>query len=145
VNRVFFSVIFVFLVLGSLAVLQATRQTTAAVLMPSELSSQQAERLKRIRVGGRVVEPIDYQLQPSFDLKFNITDPPNKDGGASWNGIVPVRYKGLKPDMFAAGRDVIVEGEFKDGAIEAKTLLTQCPSKYEPPDPNSLVTKDKKS
>jgi cytochrome c-type biogenesis protein CcmE len=33
--------------------------------------------------------------------------------------------------MFAADRDVIVEGKVEGGVFHAKTLLTTCPSKYE--------------
>ncbi|HLX06201.1 MAG TPA: cytochrome c maturation protein CcmE, partial [Candidatus Binatus sp.] len=38
-----------------------------------------------------------------------------------------------KPDMFAPGRDVIVEGKLgPDGAIAATQVMTSCPSKYKP-------------
>jgi cytochrome c-type biogenesis protein CcmE len=41
-----------------------------------------------------------------------------------------------KPDMFAANRDVIVEGSLApDGSIEARQVLTSCPSKYVPKQP----------
>jgi cytochrome c-type biogenesis protein CcmE len=41
-----------------------------------------------------------------------------------------------KPDMFAANRDVIVEGSLAaDGTIEARQVLTSCPSKYVPKQP----------
>jgi cytochrome c-type biogenesis protein CcmE len=43
-----------------------------------------------------------------------------------------VEYTGVVPDMFAEGRDVIVEGEYIDGVLQAKTVMTSCPSKYEP-------------
>ena len=42
-----------------------------------------------------------------------------------------MRYNGILPDMFAADRDVIVEGKVEGGVFQAKTLLTTCPSKYE--------------
>jgi cytochrome c-type biogenesis protein CcmE len=45
--------------------------------------------------------------------------------------MLPVRYNGVLPDMFAADRDVIVEGKVEGGVFHAKTLLTTCPSKYE--------------
>ena len=44
---------------------------------------------------------------------------------------LPVVYKGIKPDMFRDGAEVIVEGKLgADGTFEAKTLLLKCPSKY---------------
>jgi cytochrome c-type biogenesis protein CcmE len=45
---------------------------------------------------------------------------------------VPVAYRGILPDMFAAGREVVVEGRYGDGSLAARQILTSCPSKYEP-------------
>jgi cytochrome c-type biogenesis protein CcmE len=45
---------------------------------------------------------------------------------------IPVRYKGVKPDMFQTGVDVIVEGRIgHDGVLAASVLMTSCPSKYQ--------------
>ncbi len=50
---------------------------------------------------------------------------------------VPVRYQGILPDMFAEGRDVIVEGRYShENILEAKTIMTSCPSKYEAEKPD---------
>jgi cytochrome c-type biogenesis protein CcmE len=45
---------------------------------------------------------------------------------------VPVSYKGILPDMFAEGREVVVEGRYVDGGLTARQIMTSCPSKYEP-------------
>ena len=43
-----------------------------------------------------------------------------------------MRYKGVKPDMFQTGVDVIVEGRIgHDGVLAASVLMTSCPSKYQ--------------
>ncbi|NLG69748.1 MAG: cytochrome c maturation protein CcmE [Firmicutes bacterium] len=44
-----------------------------------------------------------------------------------------VRYQGTRPDGLEDGRTVIVEGRLSpDGrAVEASTLMVQCPSRYE--------------
>jgi cytochrome c-type biogenesis protein CcmE len=34
--------------------------------------------------------------------------------------------------MFAEGREVVVEGRWKDGTLTARQIMTSCPSKYEP-------------
>jgi cytochrome c-type biogenesis protein CcmE len=44
---------------------------------------------------------------------------------------VPVAYRGIKPDMFAAGREVVVEGTYDGGTLAARQVMTSCPSKYE--------------
>ncbi|MFN8545446.1 MAG: cytochrome c maturation protein CcmE [Candidatus Binatia bacterium] len=45
---------------------------------------------------------------------------------------VPVRYKGILPDMFAESREVVVEGRYTGTDLAAKQIMTSCPSKYEP-------------
>ena len=64
-------------------------------------------------------------------LRFRIRD---RDGSES----VPVVYSGVVPDPFREGREVIVEGELREGTFVAErdSLVTKCPSKF---------TKDTKS
>lgn len=45
---------------------------------------------------------------------------------------VPVAYRGILPDMFSEGREVVVEGKYGEGKLAAKQIMTSCPSKYEP-------------
>jgi len=81
-----------------------------------------------LRVAGRVKPgSIDYDAK-SLRLRFHLaafsdTDRPEMS--------VPVSFTGIKPDMFADGRDVIVEGRYTSGVLEASQVLTSCPSKYE--------------
>lgn len=131
-GRIFVSLVVFFIVVGSVLVYQATQGTSSLVLLPSELVSKaHASGISRIRVGGKVVDPIDYQTEPSFILRFRVSDP------AGGELTVPVEYRGLKPDMFQAGRDVLIDGDFESGVIQAAKLQTQCPSKYEPAVPGA--------
>lgn len=132
-GRIFITLVSLFVVVGGVLVFQATRGTSSLVLLPSELVAKAAANdLPRIRIGGRVADPISYQTEPKIVLIFNITDP--KGGDAT----VPVVYEGLKPDMFAAGRDVLIDGDFVGGSVLAAKLQTQCPSKYEPVVPGAM-------
>ena len=47
---------------------------------------------------------------------------------------VRVVYKGSVPDLFRSGRDVVVDGKLQGGVFVAvpNTLVTKCPSKYQP-------------
>ena len=45
---------------------------------------------------------------------------------------IPVSYRGILPDMFAEGREVVVEGRYEGGGLAARQIMTSCPSKYEP-------------
>ena len=43
-----------------------------------------------------------------------------------------VDYKGVVPDTFKDGAEVIVEGSvLSDGSFKARVLMTKCPSKYQ--------------
>jgi cytochrome c-type biogenesis protein CcmE len=58
------------------------------------------------------------------DLAFDLA---RQDG----SGPIPVAYKGILPDMFAEGREVVVEGNYAATGLTAKQIMTSCPSKYE--------------
>lgn len=45
--------------------------------------------------------------------------------------VVWVEYKGVVPDTFKPGAEVIVEGGMGQDSFLAKSLMTKCPSKYE--------------
>jgi cytochrome c-type biogenesis protein CcmE len=53
-------------------------------------------------------------------------------GPEAMGETMPVAFTGIVPDMFAEGRDVIIEGRFVDGTLQAQQIMTSCPSKYEP-------------
>jgi cytochrome c-type biogenesis protein CcmE len=78
---------------------------------------------------GRVVAPATGDAHAAGGLRFVLKDV--KGGKAT---RVPVIYTGTVPDLFRAGREVVVEGTLRDGAFVAKpgTLSTKCPSKYAP-------------
>ncbi|MCO6429428.1 MAG: cytochrome c maturation protein CcmE [Deltaproteobacteria bacterium] len=138
-NKVFLSLVFGFAVIGAIVVFQATKTTASLVLLPSDLEESSGQTFKRIRVAGRVADSaIDYKTDPSAELKFSIVNPPtHQNEPLDPSGPVPVVYKGLRPDMFAVGRDVIIDGDFQDGVLQANRLNTQCPSKYEPASPDN--------
>ena len=91
-------------------------------------------------VAGRVkAGNIDWDPN-SLTLKFEIVPIPDVDNGAVKPVVAsdPVSFHVIcagepKPDMFAPGRDVIVEGKLgADGTIAATQVMTSCPSKYKP-------------
>ena len=77
-----------------------------------------------IKVKGKVVNgSISRDPNDRLDVSFRIEE--NK-------ATLPVTYKGVTPDMFEDGREVVVEGTLdKSGVFHANTLMTSCPSKYE--------------
>jgi cytochrome c-type biogenesis protein CcmE len=118
---------------GIFLVVQATSTQTSVVISPSELViNNKGQTLERLRVAGKVSDklPINYQHEPYAELSFGIENP-----GLGSAEVLAVSYRGVRPDMFAVGRDIIMDGDYLEDRFQAATLLTQCPSKYEPPKP----------
>jgi len=109
------------------------RETSAYYLTIQEFIPKRDEYGNMpLRVAGRV-QPgsIDYDAK-TLRLNFQLAGFPDPKSSAPAPDLaVPVAFTGIKPDMFADGRDVIVEGRYTDGVLQAKQVLTSCPSKYE--------------
>ena len=96
----------------------------AYFLNVSEASAKRPAQLVKARLFG-TVSPQNL-ARDSGNLFFHLVD---KDDLAK---TIPVQYKGLVPDSFKAGAEVIVEGSMNAlGQFVAKTLMTKCPSKYQ--------------
>ena len=142
--RFFIGVGLIALAIGYL-IFSSIRTTSEYYLTVSEVAARQAELGgQAIRVAGRV-KPGNIAWDPnSLTLKFEIAPIPDIDAsGAPVKPVSvvasdPVSFRVIaagepKPDMFAPGRDVIVEGKLgADGAIAATQVMTSCPSKYKP-------------
>jgi cytochrome c-type biogenesis protein CcmE len=124
-------------------IFSSIRTTSEYYLTVPEMAARQSELGgQSIRVAGRV-KPGNIGWDPnSLTLKFEIAPIPDVDAtGAPVRPVVasdPISFRVIsagepKPDMFAPGRDVIVEGKLgPDGAIAATQVMTSCPSKYKP-------------
>lgn len=109
----------------------AKKVLTVADLLQQEKESEGVISLRRIRLGARVAsDQISVTTQPERKVSFPVMDMHQPEAGS-----IPVVYLGSMPDTLREGRDVILEGDFINGVFNAMVLNTQCPSKYEPPDP----------
>ena len=59
------------------------------------------------------------------ELRFDLARQDDTSG-------IPVSYRGIMPDMFSEGREVVVEGRYDGHGLAARQIMTSCPSKYEP-------------
>jgi cytochrome c-type biogenesis protein CcmE len=117
------------LVLGPVGYLMASsiKDTGMYYLTPTELatklSADSTFRDVGVKVGARVV-PGSIERDPGGrEYAFRVTD------GAR---TFPVVYRGLAPDTFTDGVDVVVEGRMgRDGTFRATSLLAKCASRYE--------------
>lgn len=118
-------------IVGAIAYLMyaGIRETSSYYLTVPEFVAKRHEvGASALRLAGRVAPgSIDWDAK-TLQLKFALGTFPNAQ---TVGETVPVAFTGIKPDMFADGRDVIVEGRYEGGVIQAKQVLTSCPSKYE--------------
>lgn len=76
-----------------------------------------------IKMGARVVPGTIKREAGGREHTFIVTDGARE---------VPVIYRGIAPDTFTDGVDVVVEGRMgQDGTFHATTLLAKCASRYE--------------
>ena len=79
---------------------------------------------ENVRLNGQVASGSVEKESGGLKLRFTIID-----GEES----LPVIYKGIVPDAFKAGNDVVIEGYLSpQGIFQANSILTKCPSKYVP-------------
>ncbi len=117
------------LVLGTAGYLMASsiEDTATYYLTPTELAGKVASnprfRNTGVKVGARVVSGTIVRDPSGRSLTFRMTD------GAQTYAVL---YRGVAPDTFTDGVDVVVEGRLdRDGTFQATTLLAKCASRYE--------------
>jgi cytochrome c-type biogenesis protein CcmE len=93
---------------------------------PSLRPSTLAGHTGNVSLTGYVLKPVTGDAHGS-GLHFRLRD-------VKGTATVPVVYTGSVPDLFRPGRDIVVEGQFKNGVFVASpgTMVTKCPSKYTP-------------
>ena len=117
------------LVLGTASYLMASsiKDTAVYYLTPGELSAKTVSDPTffetGVKVGARVVPGSIKREAGGRQVAFAISD-----GAKTYNVI----YRGITPDTFTDGVDVVVEGRLaRDGTFHATTLLAKCASRYE--------------
>jgi cytochrome c-type biogenesis protein CcmE len=117
------------LVLGTAGYLMASsiKDTAVYYLTPGELSAKTVSDPTfydtGVKLGARVVPGTIKREPGGKQVAFAISD-----GAKTYNVI----YRGITPDTFTDGVDVVVEGRLdRAGTFHATTLLAKCASRYE--------------
>ena len=107
-------------------ILYAIRQQTDYYFDPTMISQGKAPESKRIRAGGMVVAgSVKRDPNDPVNIQFSITD---------FKSTVPVRYRGVLPDLFAENSGVVATGELNDGVFVASEVLAKHDENYMPPE-----------
>lgn len=117
------------LVLATAGYLMASSisETGVYYLTPTELATKLTAdpslRDVGVKLGARVVPGSIKREAGGREYAFVVTDGARE---------IPVIYRGIAPDTFTDGVDVVVEGRLgQDGTFRATTLLAKCASRYE--------------
>ena len=104
--------------------LVALQDTVTFFFTPSQAAERKIEHGQRVRLGGLVEEKSVKKLEDGVTIEFRVTDRAK---------AVPVRYKGVLPDLFREGQGVVVQGAFQpDGLFLASTVLAKHDENYVP-------------
>ncbi len=123
---ILFLAAFSFLAVAAALVIFALRDNFQFFVTPSQVSERGIAPGQRIRLGGAVEHGSFTRADDGLTLHFSITD-----GVAG----LPVRYKGLLPDLFREGQCVIAEGALDEGGIfTATSVLAKHDENYVPPE-----------
>ncbi len=57
---------------------------------------------------------------------------------------MPVRYKGILPDLFKEGKGVVAQGQLQDGVFVAREVLAKHDENYMPPEAADALKKAQK-
>jgi cytochrome c-type biogenesis protein CcmE len=108
----------------------ANTQASAVYYMTvSELKHCTTCTTQSVRVAGIVQAGSVTRNDAQEQIAFTIVD---------GKQTLPVSYTGVVPDIFRPGVQVVVEGHYSaQGAFNAQTLLTKCPSKFQSATPTA--------
>lgn len=103
----------------------ALQSQAAFYLTPSEAREQSVAPGRDVRLGGMVERGSLVRSGDGLDLRFRLTD------GTT---ALPVRYRGITPDLFAEGSGAVADGHFaSDGVFVATHILAKHDENYVPP------------
>ena len=113
-------------VLGAaLLAMSGLRQQASYFYAPSDVVRDKLPVGREVRLGGMVVKGSLRHARDGVTIDFRVTD------GMK---TVPVRFRGIAPDLFREGSGVVAEGTFQsDGRFVADNLLAKHDERYMPP------------
>ena len=101
----------------------ALRNQASYFYVPSELVAKPPEAGRAIRLGGMVQKGSIKTLGDGLTINFLVGD------GKS---MVPVRFRGITPELFVEGSGVVAEGRMEGATFVADNLLAKHDEKYVP-------------
>ncbi|WP_319242238.1 cytochrome c maturation protein CcmE [uncultured Propionivibrio sp.] len=120
-------------ILGLVAalVLNAFRSNLVFFFSPTQVATGEAPKGKAFRIGGLVKEGSLRREADGVTIAFVMTDTAHD---------MPVRYKGILPDLFKEGKGAVAQGKLgDDGLFTASEVLAKHDENYMPPEAAKAV------
>ena len=121
---VFFSIIFLAVLLTTFLILKSLEENVVYFISPSDIKMLPEIDKKKIRIGGMVKK--GSIKTSSKEIQFIITDYKNE---------INVSFVGAVPNLFAEEKGVVAEGYLKDRSFfRANKILAKHDENYMPPE-----------
>ncbi len=112
------------LAIAGVFVLNAFQSNLVFFFTPTQVFQGEAPKERAFRVGGMVKE--GSLVKDGENVQFVVTDFAHE---------VPVKYKGLLPDLFKEGKGVVAQGKLSDNKLfAASEVLAKHDENYMPPE-----------
>ncbi len=97
----------------------------AYFVTPTDIATGKVTKDRAMRLGGMVVDGSLRRNADGVTVDFIVSD-----GQAT----IPVRFRGITPDLFREGSGVVAEGRLQSGGVfVADTILAKHDERYMPP------------
>ena len=122
---------------ASALVLSAFQENLVFFYSPSQVANHEAPQNKAFRIGGLVEEGSVKRQSDGVTVTFNVTDTAK---------VIPVAYKGIRPDLFKEGKGVVAQGKLgPDGVFTAHEVLAKHDENYMPPEASHALEQAQKA
>jgi cytochrome c-type biogenesis protein CcmE len=117
-------------------VLNAFNKNLVFFFSPSQVADKEAPVDKTFRLGGMVETGSLKRLADGVTVEFLVTDTAK---------TIPVRYKGILPDLFREGKGVVAQGRLDaHGTFVASEVLAKHDENYMPPEAADAIAQAQK-
>jgi len=123
-QRLVLLVIALFVLVGAgLLAAYALKTQASYFYLPSDIATKPPEQGRAVRLGGMVERGSIRKMPDGVTINFIVGD-----GKAR----VPVRFRGITPELFVEGSGVVAEGRMEGPTFVADNLLAKHDEKYVP-------------
>jgi cytochrome c-type biogenesis protein CcmE len=114
-------------------VLFALKNNVSLYFTPTQVYNNEAPQGRSFRIGGLVEAGSVKRENDGLTVRFKITDTAN---------AMPVKYKGILPDLFKEGKGVVAQGKLDtDNIFQAEEVLAKHDENYMPPEAADAIKK----